>query len=261
MSGKNLLFLAEKDIKHVLSMKETINLMRDAFKQISQGTVSTPLRTHLDIAKFNAGALFMPAHSDESDLISLKMVTVFKNNSKVKLPLIHALVVLMDGTNGKPLAVMDGEYLTALRTGAASGLATDLLARPHACTLGIIGAGVQGWTQLDAVYEVRDISKLFIIDKNADAARSLSAYATNEKQLDVEIDPDGIRISDCDIICTATSSSIPVFSDKDLKDGVHINAIGVYQPDKREIPGETIKRSKLIVDRRSACLEEAIRAV
>jgi ornithine cyclodeaminase/alanine dehydrogenase-like protein (mu-crystallin family) len=139
MSGRKIMFLSENDIKNVLSMKETIVLMRAAFSQISQGKVTTPLRTNINIPAHDAGALFMPVHSSENDLIGLKMVTVFKNNPKAGYPLIHALIILMDGKNGKPLAVMDGEYLTALRTGAASGLASDLLARPDAKILGVIG--------------------------------------------------------------------------------------------------------------------------
>ena len=257
MSAKNLLFLSESDIKSAISMREIIDLMRIAFRQISEEIVSIPLRTKLDISKYDAGALFMPAHSAESNLISLKVVTEYKNNPKYKLPLIQALVLLLDGENGKPLAVMDAEYLTALRTGAASGLATELLARPNADTLGIIGAGVQSRTQLSAVSEVRTLKKLIIIDKNPDAAKSLAEYAKNDLQLNVEVAYPTTQLSECDIICTATTSPVPVFTDSDLKTGVHINAVGAYQPDKREIPGDTIKRSKVIVDQRSACLEEA----
>ena len=257
MSDRKILFLSENDIKSVLSMKETIALMRAAFSQISQGKVTTPLRTNINIPDHDAGALFMPVHSVENDLIGLKMVTVFKNNPQAGYPLIHALVIIMDGKNGHPLAVMDGEYLTALRTGAAGGLASDLLARPDAKILGVIGAGVQGRTQMAAVCEVRDIKKVIIMDKDPVIAEKLAEYANNDLKIDTEVNPDENQITSCDIICTATSSATPVFSDSDLKDGVHINAIGAYQPDKREIPGETIKRAKLVVDQRSACLSEA----
>jgi alanine dehydrogenase len=257
MSDKNILFLSAKDIKNVITMKETIALMTEAFRQISEGLVNTPLRIPVDISKHNAGALFMPAYSEESDLLSLKLVTVFRNNPNIKLPLIHALVILMDGTNGKPLAIMDGEFLTALRTGAASGLATDLLARKDAAILGIFGAGVQGRTQMSAVCEVRDIHKVIIFDRNPDTAKDLAAIAKSDHHLETVFDQVGSQISLCDIICTATSSFTPVFSDDNLKKGVHINAIGAYQPDKREIPGKTIRRSKLVVDQGSACLHEA----
>jgi alanine dehydrogenase len=257
MKNKNLLFLSADDIKNVISMKDVIVLMKDAFRQITEGKISAPLRTQIDIPQYEAGALFMPAHSDESELISLKLVTVFNNNPAVNLPLIHALVVLMDGKDGQPLAIMDGEYLTALRTGAASGLATDLLAGKDTSVLGLFGAGVQGRTQVEAVCEVRNIQKVVIFDKDPQAAKSLASVIGKEHQIKTEIDQSGTQLSDCDIICTATSSSTPVFSNADLKRGVHINAIGAYQPDKREIPGETIKRSKLVVDQRLACLSEA----
>jgi alanine dehydrogenase len=257
MSDKNILFLSKDDIKKVLSMEETIELMKEAFSQISQGTVSTPIRTSIDIPAHSAGALFMPVYSAQSDLIGLKMVSVFKNNPALNLPLIHALVLLMDGKTGVPLSIMDGEYVTALRTGAGSGLATDLLSRSNSNILGIIGAGVQGRTQMTAVCAVRNIQKVWIWDKNQKSAKSLAEYTQEMLKIDVEINPAESRISECDIICTATSSATPVFADKGLKDGVHINAIGAYQPDKREIPGKTIHRSKLIVDQRAACLAEA----
>ena len=238
MSDKKILFLSEGDIKKVLSMEETIELMRDAFKQISQGTVSTPIRTSIDIPDHNAGALFMPVYSSQSDLIGLKMVSVFKNNPALNLPLIHALVLLMDGKTGVPLSIMDGEYVTALRTGAGSGLASDLLSRPNSDTLGIIGAGVQGRTQMAAVCAVRDIQKIIIWDKNEESARNFARDTQELLKIDVEINPATGRISECDIICTATSSSSPVFADKDLKKGVHINAIGAYQPEKGRFRGK-----------------------
>ena len=255
MSEKRILLLAENDIKNLISMKEVIQLMQDAFRQISTGKITAPLRTPINILKHDAVALFMPAHSAESELISLKLVTVFKNNPTMNLPLIHALVILMDGKEGQPLAIMDGEYLTALRTGAASGLATDLLARPDATVVGLYGAGVQGRTQLNAVCEVRNINKIIVFDKNPEAARSLADSLNDDYEID--INPSPTLITQCDIICTATSSPHPVFSDGDLKEGVHINAIGAYQPDKREVPGHTIKRAKIVIDQQAACLEEA----
>ncbi len=257
MNHKKLLFISGEDIKNVLSMEEAISLMRDAFSQISEGTVSTPIRTNISIPDKDAGALFMPVHSDKSELIGLKMVSVFKNNPAKNLPLIHALVILMDGNTGEPLAVMDGEYVTALRTGAGSGLASDLLSRSDANILGIIGAGVQGRTQMAAVCAIRDIQKVLVWDKNEKSAINLANHARHDLNIQAELNPSGAEISQCDIICTATSSPNPVFVDADLKAGVHINAIGAYQPDKREIPGETVMRSKLVVDQREACLEEA----
>jgi alanine dehydrogenase len=255
MSKQNLLFLSKNDIKDVITMKEVIELMKDAFRQVSSGKITAPLRTPITIPKHDAVALFMPAHSVENDLISLKLVSVFKNNPSINLPLIHALVVLMDGKNGQPLAIMDGEYLTALRTGAASGLASDLLARVDSQVLGIFGAGVQGRTQLEAVCEVRNINKVMIFDKNPEAAKSLEEGVQGD--FEISINPSQNSLAQCDIICTATSSSHPVFSNDDLKEGVHINAIGAYQADKREIPSETIKQARLVVDQRAACLEEA----
>jgi alanine dehydrogenase len=255
MTNKQILFISANDIKNVISMKQAIELMRDAFSQISKGKVTTPFRTHLEIDKYNGGALFMPAYSEESDMLSLKLVTVFRNNPRINLPLIHALLFLIDGSTGEPLAIMDGEYLTALRTGAGSGLATELLSRQDAKTLGIFGAGVQGRTQLAAICEVRDIRRIYIFDKNPEASQKLASSV--QSKIDMEVNPTVDKISDCDIICTATTSPTPVFEDVYIKAGTHINAVGTYQADKREIPDDTIIRSKLVVDQRSACLKEA----
>jgi ornithine cyclodeaminase/alanine dehydrogenase-like protein (mu-crystallin family) len=255
MKTKQLLFLSANDIKNVISMKQAIELMKGAFSQISQGKVTIPLRTHLEIAKHDGGTLFMPAYSEERNLVSLKLVTVFRNNPKINLPLIHALLFLIDGSTGKPLAIMDGEYLTALRTGAGSGLATDLLARQDANTLGIFGAGVQGRTQMSAICEVRDIRRIYIFDKNAEASQKLASSV--QSKMDMEVNPAVDKISECDVICTATTSPTPVFEDVYINAGTHINAVGTYQADRREIPGGTVRRSKLVVDQRSACLKEA----
>jgi ornithine cyclodeaminase/alanine dehydrogenase-like protein (mu-crystallin family) len=257
MSQQSMLFLAQEDIRNLLSMPEAIDLMRDAFRQISAGTVSVPVRTAIDIPGHNADALFMPVHSSENNMIALKMVSVFRNNPKIQLPLIHAMIVLMDGTTGQPLAVMDGEYITALRTGAGSGLATDLLARKDAHTMAMFGAGVQSHTQVAAVCQVRPIKEIVIFDKNANAAQDLAVHVNQVHGADVTVNPDDAYLAQCDIICTATTSPTPVFSDKNISEGTHINAVGAYQPDKREIPGDTLQTAKIIVDQRAACMSEA----
>jgi ornithine cyclodeaminase len=156
---------------------------------------------------------------------------------------------------------MDGTYLTALRTGAASGVATDLLARPDARVAAIFGAGAQARTQLEAICTVRSIEQVWVYDIDVAAAR---AYAAQMARRGAPI-PADIAVADspaqavrgADVICTATTSSTPVFADADLKPGVHVNGVGSYTPAMQEIPAETVTRARVVVDSRQACLAEA----
>jgi ornithine cyclodeaminase len=193
--------------------------------------------------------------------MAAKIVSVFPENPERGLPLIHAVVVVVDAETGRPVALMDGTFLTALRTGAASGVATDLLARPDARIAAIFGAGAQARTQLEAVCNVRPIQKAWVYDTSPGAA---AAYVEEMKDRGQPIPSDisvasspAQAVRDADVICTATTSSAPVFSDADLKPGVHINGIGAYTPEMQEIPVETVARAKILVDSRSASLAEA----
>jgi len=203
------------------------------------------------------GALFMPVYLPGCEQIGLKTVTVFQENPRKGLPVIHALLLIMDGRDGRPLAVMDGEYLTALRTGAASGLATDLLARKQARSVAVLGAGVQGRTQLEAVCAVRPIEKAYAIDVDSGKAEAFAREMSDNLSIPVAAAEKEKALPDCDVLCTATPANQPVFSDQLLKSGVHINAVGSYKPEMREIPEETVARARVIVDCRAACLAEA----
>jgi ornithine cyclodeaminase/alanine dehydrogenase-like protein (mu-crystallin family) len=188
----------------------------------------------------------------------VKWVTLCDQNRKKGLPLIHALVILADGSTGAPLAVMDGAALTALRTGAASGVATDLLARPDATVVALIGAGVQARTQLEAVCCVRSISRARVFDPDRAVADRFAAAMSERLNLPIEaFDTVVTTLADADVICTATTSTHPVFEDYQVSPGTHINAVGSYQPDKREIPSATVCRARVVVDHRPSALEEA----
>jgi len=257
MQSNSILFLSSEDIKNSLPMKKAISVMKDAFIQLSSGQVQVPLRTRIDANEANGKALFMPVYSPKAAKLGLKTVTIFNDNFKKNLPAIHALVMVFDGETGKPVAVLDGENLTAIRTGAASGLATDLLANPDADSLFIIGTGKQAQYQLLAVSEVRPLKKVWVYDINQDQAQQFAAMMSEQTGLTIEIASNTEECKNADIICTATSSSHPVFKDQQIEPGTHINGIGSYTPEMQEIPGETVKRSLLIVDSKDGCLSEA----
>jgi ornithine cyclodeaminase/alanine dehydrogenase-like protein (mu-crystallin family) len=189
--------------------------------------------------------------------LGVKVVTVVPENRERDLPTIQALVAVFDSGTGRPLAVMDGELLTAMRTGAASGVATDALARKNASVAAVIGAGVQGMRQLEAVCCVRTIREALVFDPDRERAEAFATEMGRRLGRAVRVLDTVSAVFAADVVCTATSSGQPVVADADLAKGVHVNAIGAYRPNTREIPGEAVARAKLFVDSREACLAEA----
>jgi ornithine cyclodeaminase/alanine dehydrogenase-like protein (mu-crystallin family) len=163
----------------------------------------------------------------------------------------------MDASNGRPIALIEGSSLTAIRTGAASGLATKLLARESSETVAIFGAGLQGETQLGAVCAVRPIRKAWIFDLDKDKATNFACELSKKLSIEIEVSKSPADLKYADIICTATTSEKPVFKDANIKDGVHINAIGAFKPYVHEIPVETVVRARVVVDHLESCLTEA----
>ena len=252
-----LRYITDEKIREALTMPEAIRAVKEAFIQLSTGQAKVPGRTSLEIPEFRTTALVMPAYLPRSKRLGLKLISLCEDNPAKGLPLAQAVTILMDAEHGTPLAVLDASYLTAVRTGAASGAATDALARVEARVAAIFGCGVQGRTQLEAIAAVRAIRKTFVFDINPRAAAAFAEEMRRKLGLDVEPATSPEVLREADVISTATTSSVPVFSDAHLKPGVHINAIGSYKPHVREIPGETIRRAKVFVDQKRACLEEA----
>jgi ornithine cyclodeaminase/alanine dehydrogenase-like protein (mu-crystallin family) len=255
MSSK-ILFLSASDVDKALSMSTAIAAVRDAFIDLSKGEADVPLRTPISLAG-DGGALFMPVHLSRQKQLGVKVVTVVPDNRERDLPTIQALVAVFDAENGSPLAVMDGELLTAVRTGAASGVATDALARKNASVAAVVGAGVQGMRQLEAVCCVRTIREALVFDPDREQAESYAEEMGRRLGRTVRVLDNVSAVFAADVVCTATSSNQPVVADADLAKGAHVNAIGAYRPGTREIPGEAVGRSTLFVDSREACLAEA----
>jgi ornithine cyclodeaminase/alanine dehydrogenase-like protein (mu-crystallin family) len=254
--------LSQEDVRQALPMRQAIEVMKGAFAQLSSGQADVPLRTALDVPGHNGVTLFMPAYLSADDqaapLIAVKIVSVFNDNPAKGLPLIHALVVVVDATTGAPAAVMDGTYLTALRTGAASGAATDLLARPDARVVAVFGAGTQGRTQLEAVCAVRSIEAAWVHDVAPEQASAYAAEMGQRLSLPVNVARTPAEaLGQADVICTATTSSSPVFNDADIRPGTHINAVGAYTPEMQEIPIETVLRARVVIDHHESSLAEA----
>jgi ornithine cyclodeaminase/alanine dehydrogenase-like protein (mu-crystallin family) len=257
-----MLILTADDVRKALPMKEAIEAMKKAYASLSSGTAVVPLRTRLPIPNSEALSLFMPAfvNSQDGNALAVKVVSLFPTNPVRGLAYIQAAVLVFDPETGRALALLEGGSLTAIRTGAAGGAAIDLLAREDSKVAAIFGAGAQGRTQLEAACSARKIESAFIYDANIEKAQAFAKEMRRKGIMtnDVRIASSAKEaIENADIICTATTSTRPVFDDEDVNAGTHISAVGSYTPDMQEVPAETLQRAKIFVDSRAASLEEA----
>jgi len=170
MPERRLRFLSAREVVQALPMARAIEAVKTAFRQLSDGQAVAPTRTHIAALDPRGDALFMPSYIPAQGRMGLKIVTLYGGNAALGLPLVQAIVVVLDAATGTPVAILDGTSLTAIRTGAASGAATDLLARPDAAVVAVFGAGPQARTQLEAVCTVRAIREARVCDP--DAARA-----------------------------------------------------------------------------------------
>ncbi len=253
------LILTRDDVRSVLTMKDCIDVVEEAFKQLALGNVVMPTRPTIRIPKYKALVNAMPAYIGGMEAVGVKLVGGYLDNPTLHgLPVVQATILLNDGTNGSTLAVMDGTYITAVRTGAASGVATKYLATTDATTVAIIGAGVQARTQLAAVCEVRPITSARVY---APSEQHRQEYATEmSRVLGIDVTAaasaeDAVR--GAAIVCTASTSKTPVLDGTWLEPGVHINCAGSHSPDARELDTTTVVRSTVVVDSRDAALAEA----
>ena len=251
--------LSSDDVRQALPMETAIEGMKLAFSRFSSGRVEMPLRSRVHVPEQEGILLTMPAAIPDDGEMAVKIVTVFGTNPARGFPLIHAAVLIFDADNGQVKALMDGEVLTAVRAGAGVGAATDLLAPEDAVTVAIIGSGKQACSQLDAVCTVRSIRQGWVYSPNSEHAQTFA-----EEMSGVGPIPNNVQavsssaeaVKNADIVCTATTSTTPVVSFKNLKQGVHLNAVGSVQPTMQEIDSETIQNALVFVDSRESALVE-----
>ncbi len=256
-----MLILNAEEVRRSLPMKTAIEAMKRAYAALSDEKAEVPLRTRLSVPSQEAVSLFMPAYvqTEQGDALGVKVVSLFPNNPARSLAFIQAAVLVLEADTGRPAALLEGGTLTAIRTGAGSGAAIDLLARKDSRVLAVFGAGVQGRTQLEAACSVRAIEQAWVFDpsseKAQDFAQEMSAVKTVTATISVADSPRQ-AVAEADIICTATTSDLPVFEDVDVKQGAHISAVGSYTPEMQEVPAKTVARAYVVVDSRSAALAE-----
>jgi alanine dehydrogenase len=244
-------------VASLLTMAECIEAVEKAFAELASGTAVLPLRT--SIPSPGGISLYMPAYLRDGQALACKVVAVFKENPRRhRLPTTTGTVLLQDAETGRVCCIMDGEYLTAVRTGAASGVATRHLARrEQGQTAGIFGAGVQARMQLLAVAEVRRLSRAWVYDPDAEAASRFAREMSLRLDLEVAAAANPSEAARADILCTATTSPRPVFAGAEVREGAHVNGIGSHTPEARELDGELIRRARLVGDSREACFRES----
>ena len=252
--------LSSDDVRKALPMKEAISGMNRAFSRLSSGQVEMPLRSRVPVTDQDGVLLTMPAALPEDGELVVKLVTVFGKNPGRGFPLIHAAVIALDINNGRIKALMDGEVLTTVRTGAAVGAATDILAREDASTVGIIGSSKLARSQLEAVCTLRCIEQVRVFSPNPEHAQTCAEEMSGKGPVpdDVRAVPSSKKaINNADIVCTATTSTTPVIAFENLKQGVHINAVRAFKPEMQEIDAETIVNALVVADSRESVLAEA----
>lgn len=256
-----MLALSRSDLRQLVPMRDAVELMKTAFLELSEGRATAPVRAVVEVNDDPSAMLMMPGFVPAAHALGFKVVNFFSGNPARGLPTINAIVCLIDEVTGEPLGVMEGGYVTALRTGAVSGAASDLMARPESRTLAVIGAGVQGVTQAAAVCSVRPIERIIAVDQRLEQLERYTAMVSADwpelaSLIETTTDP-SFALAEADIVCTATTARSPVFADADLRPGTHINAVGAFTPEMQEIPPETVMRARIVVDNVDAILAEA----
>jgi len=245
------------DIKNNFSMPEAINSMEEAFKILSSGQCEVPHRYVTSVANDSLTMLLKPVYEASSERAAIKIITQKVMGPIGNIPAIVGVVMVMDASTGEVLAIMDGEYITSLRTGAASGLATKYFATISAKSVAIFGCGQQGRTQLEAILAVREITNIILYDKNTTKAKILLEEFQNQTKAEIRIGANLDELNKYDIICTATNAQSPLFDFKDIKKGVHINAIGSFKPNMQELDPLLLKNASIWVEQMESCMAES----
>ncbi|MBK9601158.1 MAG: ornithine cyclodeaminase family protein [Anaerolineales bacterium] len=235
-----MLLLTHKEIENLLDPSELLAALEEGFKTLSAGQLNVPPRNQAIAPK---GLLVgMPAYMPNK-LMSVKLVTIFHEN----IPAHQATITLFDSNTGTPIAFMDGEYITAMRTAAGAILSIKHLARKDSKSIAIVGAGVLGDAHLQMIGTLSGIEKVWIASKDISKARALAARASNA----LAVDSVREAVSNADIVCLCTSSLEPVIKAEWLKKGTHVSSVG-YRPPGGELPRDLVETSHIFVESKVA---------
>ncbi|MRS02702.1 ornithine cyclodeaminase family protein [bacterium] len=245
------------EIRQYYSMRQAIDAMERAFSSLSSGECHVPMRVVTRLPASELLMLYKPAFVEKEKQATVKFLTQREKTGVTDKPSIQGIVLVIDSVTGEIVSIMDGGYITALRTGAASGLATRLLASEDAHTLALFGCGAQGKTQVEAVICERNIKKVLVFDIDRIRASRFIAELRGQLQVEMVLCTDTSMLREADIICTATNASAPLFKREDIRKGLHINAIGSFQPHMQELDPWLIREARVFVDQTEQCMKES----
>lgn len=255
----SLLILNHSEVEQLLPMNECINVMEEAFTALARDEFHQPLRTITKPPDVKGVMALMPTfRAGENPLFGLKAICVFPGNAEIGKDAHQGGVILFDGTNGQPLAMVNASAITAIRTAAVSGLATRLLARAEAGDLAIIGAGVQARTHLTAISCVRKLQRIRISARRLASAKQFAEEMQGQSPCPIEaVESNEAAVRGADMIVTVTTTREPVVNREWISTGAHLNAVGTFSFNAREIDTATMKAASLFVDRRESAFNEA----
>lgn len=252
-----MLILSEKEVRGLIQIDELIGALEQAHVQYSAGKAVMPVRLVVPLPQIQGRITSMPGYLGEDKALGMKVVTYFQDNPKQGLPAILATIMLFSSDTGKMIAVMDGTYITTIRTACASAMATKVLANAETPVLGILGAGVQARAHIEALARARKLERIKIYSPSGTSAAKIKSEM--ECQVGVPIDVAAsaeAAVRDVDLLVAVTTAKEPIVKLEWLKPGVHINAVGSHRPDLRELDGATLGKAKVLVDSREAIMGE-----
>jgi ornithine cyclodeaminase/alanine dehydrogenase-like protein (mu-crystallin family) len=247
--SSELRVIGAEELRARLPMAGAIDALEEAFGTLDP--TDAPLRTHVETPQ--GSLLLMPAFGRAG--VGVKLVSLTPANPVQGLPLLYASYVLFDAETQAPEAVLDGSALTALRTAAVSGLATRFLSRQDTGRLVVFGAGVQARSHLEAMCSVRSVIDLVVVSRSRGAAEALAEEAIGRGLRARVGDPEAV--GEADLVCTCTTAEEPLFDGSWLPAGAHVNAVGSYRPETRELDTEAVRRARVVVETREVALAEA----
>ena len=256
--GPDTLILTQPEVRRLLPMRACMDLMAEALRSLGRGEGINPLRSAMRLPEERGILGLMPGMSGSPDALGLKVVMVFPGNHGTPYDAHQGLVVLFDTQYGLPTAIVDASEVTAIRTAAVSGVATELLAREDATELAILGSGVQARTHLEAMLEARPFHRARVYSPTEANRRAFAERESERHGIAVEAvasAEDAAR--DADVICTVTSAREPVLKGAWIAPGTHVNAAGSSVKFTRELDTEAVVRARLFVDRRESTVNEA----
>jgi ornithine cyclodeaminase len=250
------IFIGQDDVRDMLPMPECIEAVRQALGDLARGDGIQPLRPVMWLPE-KVGALgMMPGYLGSIETMGIKTVTVFPANAGTEYDSHQGTVMLFDASNGRLKAVIDATEITAIRTAAASAVATDLLARSDSSVLAVLGAGVQGASHVEAIPLVRPIDEIRVWSRNPESAARLTQAAGADRNIR-PVDSVAEAVGGADIVCTTTASREPILDGSLLEPGMHVNAVGSSVPFARELDSGAMGKSRIFVDRRESTLNES----